>query len=87
MELRPEGGGAQVSSNLEVAERLSEQLGNTLLLKREDMQPVSTSRLQRPSFYSSPGCPILSLLCMDSRRGMAVHLAFPCFFQAIMYPS
>ena len=29
-----------MNSNLEVAERLSEQLGNTLLLKREDMQPV-----------------------------------------------
>ena len=30
----------QVNSNLETAERLSETLGNTLLLKREDMQPV-----------------------------------------------
>ncbi|KAK9844448.1 hypothetical protein WJX74_002632 [Apatococcus lobatus] len=29
-----------VNSNLEAAERLSEQLDNTILLKREDMQPV-----------------------------------------------
>lgn len=33
----------QVQSPLEKAEKLSEALGNNLLLKREDLQPVSTA--------------------------------------------
>lgn len=54
----------QVSSNLEVAERLSEQLGNTLLLKREDMQPVSAGKT-RPD--------VLSCLSVED-----VHVYFHC---------
>lgn len=35
-----------VESPLEKAQRLSEALGNTILLKREDMQPVFSFKLR-----------------------------------------
>ena len=49
----------QVQTPLEEAVRLSEQIGNTMLLKREDMQPVRALEPEPPPVqagFSTSSC-------------------------------